>query len=75
MSGEFYTEYPEETAAFVCAAAEAMGEMVSLDSDIEVTKRRIEAFIQLLAHCLGLNSSQQDFLLNVFTNGLENIKR
>ena len=65
-AGEFHTKYPEEMAAFICASLQSMGELVIYQTDSIALLRTMDAFIQLLTHCLGLEKKEQDFLADFF---------
>jgi len=63
---EFHTEYPEEMAVFICASFQSMGEFIIYQTDRSALLRAIDAFVQLLTHCLGLEKKERDFLVDFF---------
>jgi len=65
-AGEFHTQYPEEMAAFICASFQSIGELIIYQTDRSVLLRAIDAFVQLLTHCLGLEKKERDFLVDFF---------
>jgi len=66
--GEFHTKYPEEMASFIYVSVLSIGELIVQQTDISALRRNIEALIELLTHCLGLEKKEQDFLTAFFKN-------
>ena len=64
--GEFHTKYPEEMASSLYVSVQSIGELIVHQTDISALRRNIEALIELLTLCLGLEKKEQDFLIAFF---------
>ena len=64
--GELFVDqsdnYPEEMVSFLYTAVQSLGELIVHQTDILALQRNVEALIDLLTHCLGLEKKEQDFL-------------
>ena len=69
--GEFHTKYPEEMAVFIYASVQAIGELIMQQPDKPTMQRAIDALIEMLKHCLGLEKKEQDFLTLFFKKQLK----
>ena len=69
-TGEFHTDYPDEMAAFIYAAAQSMGEMLMCRTEDANPSRTIEAFLRTLTYCLGLEKKGQEYLAEFFKNNI-----
>ena len=65
-TGEFHTEYPAEMAVFIYSAAQTISELLVYQADGANLSQTMDAFIVLLANCLGLEKERQDFLTDFF---------
>ena len=60
--GEFHTKYPEEMVGFMYVSVQSLGEVIMHQTDMLALRRNVEALIDLLTYCLGLEKEEQDFL-------------
>ena len=70
-SGEFRTDFPEEMASFIFASSQSLSEMIMNQVGGPDFQRAVDAFVQLLTHCLGLEKSEQNFLSDFFKEQFE----
>jgi len=68
--GEFHTEYPEEMATFIYASAQSIGELIMRQPDKPTIQRTMDALVELLTYCLGLEKKERDFLATFFKEQL-----
>ena len=68
--GEFHTQYPEEMAAIIYASVQSIGELIMRQPDKLTIPRMLDALVELLTHCLGLEKKEKDFLTLFFKEQL-----